>query len=76
MRFAACQPRGSPNCGAARRGGAEQILCRRDQIRSRRLIDLGWDIMRFWVYGIRDDPDGALDRVKGWMAAAGRGSVG
>ena len=30
-------------------------LCRRDQIRSRRLRDLGWDIMRFWVYELRDD---------------------
>jgi very-short-patch-repair endonuclease len=41
-------------------------LCRRDQIRSRRLRDLGWDIMRFWVYELRDDLAGAIARVKSW----------
>jgi very-short-patch-repair endonuclease len=46
-------------------------LCRRDQIRSRRLSDIGWDILRFWVYELRDDPEGSLGRVKAWMAAAG-----
>ena len=25
-------------------------LCRRDQIRNQRLYELGWDVMRFWVY--------------------------
>jgi very-short-patch-repair endonuclease len=48
-------------------------LCRRDQIRSRRLMDLGWDIMRFWVYEIRDDMQGCLDRVRAWMATARSG---
>ncbi|HEY1337939.1 MAG TPA: AAA domain-containing protein [Bryobacteraceae bacterium] len=43
-------------------------LCRRDQLRSRRLSDAGWDIVRFWVYEIRDDLDGALARVKAWTA--------
>ncbi len=42
-------------------------LCRRDQIRSRRLNDLGWDVMRLWVYEIRDDAEGALRRVKAWI---------
>ncbi len=44
-------------------------LCRRDQIRSRRLSDLGWDIQRFWVYEIRDDLEGAVARVKAWRGA-------
>jgi very-short-patch-repair endonuclease len=44
-------------------------LCRRDQIRSRRLGDLGWDILRFWVYEIRDDLEGSVQRVKEWKAA-------
>jgi very-short-patch-repair endonuclease len=43
-------------------------LCRRDQIRSRRLQDLGWDVMRFWVYEVRDGLDGAIGRVKAWVA--------
>ena len=41
-------------------------LCRRDQIRSRRLGDRGWDVMRFWVYELRDDMEAALRRVKEW----------
>ena len=48
-------------------------LCRRDQIRSQRLSDLGWDIMRFWVYEIRDDMEGSLRRAQAWMAAGARG---
>ena len=35
-------------------------LCRRDQIRNLRLMELGWDVMRFWVYQIRDDLDRCL----------------
>jgi very-short-patch-repair endonuclease len=42
-------------------------LCRRDQIRSRRLDDSGWEIMRFWVYELRDDLEGSVGRVKAWM---------
>jgi very-short-patch-repair endonuclease len=49
-------------------------LCRRDQIRSRRLSDLGWDIERFWVYEIRDDLDASVDRVKAWRKQT-RGTV-
>jgi very-short-patch-repair endonuclease len=45
-------------------------LCRRDQIRSRRLADLGWDILRFWVYEVRDDLEGTVRRVKAWMEQA------
>ena len=44
-------------------------LCRRDQIRSRRLSDLGWDIERFWVYEIRDNLDGSVGRVKAWRTS-------
>jgi len=43
-------------------------LCRRDQIRSRRLYDMGWDILRFWVYEIRDDLPGCLRRVEDWVS--------
>jgi hypothetical protein len=44
-------------------------LCRRDQIRSRRLADLGWDIMRFWVYEIRDNLEPSVEKVKAWAAS-------
>ena len=39
---------------------------RRDRIRSQQLNALGWDVMRFWVYEIRDDLDRAVDRVTAW----------
>lgn len=45
-------------------------LCRRDQLRNQRLFELGWDVMRFWVYQIRDDLDACVARVKNWMQLA------
>ncbi|MGQ0527040.1 MAG: AAA domain-containing protein [Alphaproteobacteria bacterium] len=42
-------------------------LCRRDQIRNQRLYELGWDVMRFWVYEIRDDMPGCIKRVRKWL---------
>jgi very-short-patch-repair endonuclease len=42
-------------------------LCRRDQIRNHRMFELGWDVMRFWVYEIRDDIDSCVIRVKSWL---------
>ncbi|MBI9060273.1 MAG: AAA family ATPase [Labilibaculum sp.] len=38
----------------------------RDKLRNKRMIELGWDVMRFWVYEIRDDIDGCVDRIKTW----------
>lgn len=45
----------------------DRELCYRDQIRNQRLIELGWDVMRFWVYQVRDEPDWCVERVKNWM---------
>lgn len=42
-------------------------IMRRDQIRNRRLIELGWDVMRFWVYQIRDETNACVERVVRWM---------
>jgi very-short-patch-repair endonuclease len=47
-------------------------LCRRDQIRNQRLIELGWDVMRFWVYQIRDDLDACVERIRAWWDAGER----
>jgi very-short-patch-repair endonuclease/RecA/RadA recombinase len=41
-------------------------LCRRYQIRADRLRQLGWDVMSFWVYQVRDDLDRSVARVQGW----------
>lgn len=41
-------------------------LAWRDQIRNRRLIELGWDVMRFWVYQIRDETQTCVERVIRW----------
>ncbi|HLZ07329.1 MAG TPA: AAA domain-containing protein, partial [Chloroflexota bacterium] len=43
-------------------------LCRRDQIRSRCLSDAGWEVMRFWVYELRDDMARVVARVKSWLS--------
>ncbi|MXX94163.1 MAG: DUF559 domain-containing protein [Gammaproteobacteria bacterium] len=42
-------------------------LCRKDQIRNQRLYELGWDVLRFWVYEVRDDLDNCVNRVKCWV---------
>ena len=42
-------------------------LCRRDQIRNQRLFELGWDVKRFWVYEVRDDIDGCIEKIKQWI---------
>jgi very-short-patch-repair endonuclease len=45
-------------------------LCRRNQIRNLRLFELGYDVMRFWVYEVRDDLAGCLERLKRWKSEA------
>jgi very-short-patch-repair endonuclease len=42
-------------------------LCRRRQIRNRRLLELGWDVIRFWVYQVRDDLERSVERVQEWI---------
>ena len=41
-------------------------LTRRDQLRTLRLIELGWDVQRFWVYQVRDDLAGCVAKVRAW----------
>ena len=43
-------------------------LLRRDQLRNERLIDLGWDVLRLWVYEIRDDLPQCLARIHAWAS--------
>lgn len=45
-------------------------LMRRDQLRNLRLIEMGWDVMRFWVYEVRDDRPRCIERVHRWAQAA------
>lgn len=42
-------------------------LCRRDQIRNLRLIELGWEVKRFWVYEVRDDLSSCVAWVRKWV---------
>ena len=42
-------------------------LLRRDQLRNMRMIELGWDVMRFWVYQLRDEMPACVQRVKQWI---------
>lgn len=45
-------------------------LARRDQLRNLRLIEMGWDVMRFWVYEIRDQMPDCIRRVRDWVQTA------
>jgi very-short-patch-repair endonuclease len=45
-------------------------LLRHDQLRNLRMIELGWDVMRFWVYQVRDDLPECMQRVAQWVAKA------
>jgi very-short-patch-repair endonuclease len=45
-------------------------LCLSDQLRNQRLIELGWDVQRFWVYEIRDELELCVRRLKDWVAGA------
>ena len=31
------------------------------------MFELGWDVMRFWVYEIRDNLEESIDKVKNWV---------
>lgn len=42
--------------------------CRRDQARNWRLMEAGWDVERVWVYELRDDLDGVVNRIRNWQA--------
>ena len=42
-------------------------LCRRDQIRNQRLIEMGWEVKRFWVYQIRDERPQCVNWVSKWL---------
>ena len=45
-------------------------LCLRDQLRNQRLVELGWEVKRFWVYEIRDALDECVATVARWVAEA------
>jgi len=45
-------------------------LIRKDQLRNLRLIEMGWDVLRLWVYEVRDDMQGCILRVKRWVEEA------
>ena len=36
-------------------------------MRNMRMMELGWDVMRFWVYQIRDDLPTCIQRVQAWV---------
>lgn len=46
-------------------------LCLRDQLRNQRLIELGWEVKRFWVYEIRDRLDECVEWIVRWAESAG-----
>lgn len=45
-------------------------LIRKDQLRNFRLIEMGWDILRLWVYEVRDHHADCIMRVRRWVEEA------
>ena len=45
-------------------------LLRSDQLRNLRLIEMGWDVMRLWVYEVRDNLPECVRRVALWVKKA------
>jgi very-short-patch-repair endonuclease len=45
-------------------------LCLRDQLRNQRMIELGWEVKRFWVYEVRDRIGDCVNAVAQWAKAA------
>jgi very-short-patch-repair endonuclease len=45
-------------------------LCLRDQLRNLRMIELGWEVKRFWVYEIRDRLPDCVRQVQEWVTMA------
>jgi very-short-patch-repair endonuclease len=45
-------------------------LMRRDRLRNQRMMELGWDVKRFWVYQIRDQMEWCVGEVKKWVEKA------
>jgi very-short-patch-repair endonuclease len=45
-------------------------LIRRDQLRNLRLIEMGWDVLRLWVYEVRDSLPDCVARVAAWAEGA------
>lgn len=45
-------------------------LCLRDQLRNQRMIELGWEVKRFWVYEVRDRLDDCVEWVERWLREA------
>lgn len=44
-------------------------LVKRDQLRNKRMIELGWDVKRFWVYEIRDNLKHCIKLVQDWKSS-------
>ena len=41
-------------------------LMRRDRLRTQVLLEQGWHVIRFWVYELRDDIEGCVQRIVDW----------
>jgi len=39
---------------------------RRDMMKNHRLVELGWDVMRFWNYQVEDYLEECVERIQKW----------
>jgi very-short-patch-repair endonuclease len=42
-------------------------LLRRDRLRNQRLMELGWEVRRYWVYQVRDELERCVQEIKAWV---------
>ncbi len=49
-----------------RRWDGEPVI--RDRLRTIRLTELGWDVVRFWVYEIRDAERHCVEKIRAWTS--------
>jgi superfamily I DNA and/or RNA helicase/very-short-patch-repair endonuclease len=40
----------------------------RDKIRNKRMIELGWDVQRFWVHELQNDLGGCVSKINNWFS--------
>jgi very-short-patch-repair endonuclease len=41
-------------------------LLRRDRLRNQRMMELGWEVRRYWVYQVRDELERCVQEIKAW----------
>lgn len=44
-------------------------LLRRDRLRNQRMVELGWEVRRYWVYQIRYELEKCVSEIWAWVGS-------